>query len=147
MDGIVDSRVDIVVVSYVVSVRSADTLLKALPDIGIEILDKDLVALVAVGFNDVATSLLVIISTNELEVLPRLREETVNVAEVVVVSALTDESGLAGINIDVRSSFPVVVNSVDTLSEISTVLDIASLLKNAADRDEDSVGLFVDTNL
>jgi hypothetical protein len=139
--------VDIVVVSYVVSVRSADTLLKALPDIGIEILDKDLVALVAVGFNGVATSVLVISSRNELEVLPRFREETVNVAEVVVVSALTDESGLAGINIDVRSSFPVVVSNFDTLSEISTVFDIVSLLKNAADCDDDSVGVFVDTNL
>jgi hypothetical protein len=103
--------------------------------------------LVAVSFNGVPTSVLVISSTNELEVLPIFREEPVDVAEFTVVSALIDDNELPGISIDVRSSFPVVVNSVDTLSEISTVLDIASLLKNAADRDDDSVGLFVDTNL
>jgi hypothetical protein len=93
--------------------------------IDISILDKDLVALVAVGFDGVTTSVLVSSSTNELEVLSILREEPVDVAEFIVVSALTDESELGGINIDVRSSFAVVVNNVDTSSEISTVADIA----------------------
>jgi hypothetical protein len=93
--------------------------------IGISILDEDLVALVAVGFDGVTTSVLVSSSTKELEVLPILREEPVDVAEFIVVSALTDESGLGGISIDVRSSFPVFVNNVDTPSGISTVVDLA----------------------
>jgi hypothetical protein len=101
--------------------------------IDISILDKDLVALVTVGFDGVTISVLVLSSTNELEVLPVFRGETVDVAEFIVVSPLTDDSELAGMNIDVLASFAVVVNNVDTWSEMSTVVDVTPLLENVDD--------------
>jgi hypothetical protein len=46
-------------------------------------------------------------------VLSILREETVDVTEFIVVSTLIDDSEVVEINIDVRSSFMVVVSNVD----------------------------------
>jgi hypothetical protein len=63
------------------------------------------------------------------------------------VSAFIDDGVLVGMKIDVRSPFAVVVNNVDVLSKMLTVVDIALLLEDVYDSAVDSVGLLVDTNV
>jgi hypothetical protein len=85
---------------------------------------------VLVSIDGVTRSLLVITSVNELCVLPVIREGIADVSGFIVLSALIDDSELGGMKIDVRSPFPVVVNNVDVLSKMLTVVDIASLLED-----------------
>ncbi len=58
--------------------------------------------LVSVSIDEVTASILDIGWANELEELPILRKEPVDVREFIVVSALIDDNELAGMKIDVR---------------------------------------------
>jgi hypothetical protein len=108
-------------------VRSIDAVAKLSPIIVISVLDTDTVVLASLTMDDGKKAMLVITSVYELGIFPVSRERIADVSEFIVVSALIDDSNLAGKDIDVPPPFPVVVNNVDVLSKTSAVVDITLL--------------------
>jgi len=132
LDELVDSVDTILVLSSVPSVIVLPSVIE-FSFIDVAVLDKNVAVLVSV--NNVGVTILMLVvpcgddCMDEMKVGSTLRERTVDVTEFIVVSISTDEgicddTVLLGRNIDVSSSFEVVVNNVDTLSKFSRVVNI-----------------------